>query len=73
MEILQEQLDFQGTRTVQRIVPKAEQHVNLKIKASKIDNVLSTAHRYKQTFTSVKVTSQQAKNRKKVTLKKLVV
>lgn len=47
MEVLQEQLDFQGTRTVQLIIPEAEQHVNLKIKASKIDNVLSTTRSYK--------------------------
>lgn len=45
MEVLQEQLDFQGTRTVQLIIPEPEQHVNLKIKAS---NVLSTTRSYKQ-------------------------
>lgn len=53
MEVLQELLDFQGTRTVQLIVSEAEQHVNLKINASETDNVLSTIDRYKTTCTSV--------------------
>lgn len=44
MEVLQELLDFQGTWTVELIIPEAEQHVNLKIKASKINNVLSTTY-----------------------------
>lgn len=47
MEVLQELLDFQGTRTVQLIFPEAEQHVNLKIKTNKNKNILSTSHRYK--------------------------
>lgn len=49
MEVLQELLDFRGARTVQLIFPEAEQHVNLKIKTSKIENILSTTHRYETT------------------------